>query len=250
MNPRTVTGALLRVPMEGMSHSGDMWMPPGVHRFAIFRHQNRSMADILRRARATAYAHTGTMHPRWEHIRSAGRRAEELARTGLVPRRIVVAAWLHDVGYGPALLDTGFHPLDGARFLRSNGWPEEVASLVAWHSAADRDAERRGLEDQLAAFAPPPQLELDMLNLIDLSTSPTGAAVTDCERIAEVIARHGPSSPTGSAKIIAREELLASSARAKAYLGLPESWPAPVETDRNRTRERAAKVKAAVAGCC
>ncbi len=125
-----------------------------------------------------------------------------------------------------------------------------MASLVAWHSAADRDAERRGLEDQLAAFAPPPQLELDMLNLIDLSTSPTGAAVTDCERIAEVIARHGPSSPTGSAKIIAREELLASSARAKAYLGLPESWPAPVETDRNRTRERAAKVKAAVAGCC
>ena len=28
------------------------------------------------------------------------------------------AAWLHDIGYAPSLVATGFHPLDGARYLR------------------------------------------------------------------------------------------------------------------------------------
>ena len=28
------------------------------------------------------------------------------------------AAWLHDVGYAPSLVETGLHALDGARFLR------------------------------------------------------------------------------------------------------------------------------------
>lgn len=31
---------------------------------------------------------------------------------------LVAAALLHDVGYAPRLVKTGFHPLDGARFLR------------------------------------------------------------------------------------------------------------------------------------
>jgi hypothetical protein len=32
----------------------------------------------------------------------------------------VAAAWLHDIGYAPAIAEsgTGFHPLDGARYLR------------------------------------------------------------------------------------------------------------------------------------
>jgi hypothetical protein len=31
------------------------------------------------------------------------------------------AAWLHDIGYTPALIDTGFQPPDAARFLRCHG---------------------------------------------------------------------------------------------------------------------------------
>jgi aminoglycoside phosphotransferase (APT) family kinase protein len=38
----------------------------------------------------------------------------------------VTAAWLHDVGYAPAVVATGLHPLDGARYLRNEGWPEEL----------------------------------------------------------------------------------------------------------------------------
>jgi len=35
---------------------------------------------------------------------------------------LVAAAWLHDIGYSADLLDTGFHPLDGVRYLRSTAF--------------------------------------------------------------------------------------------------------------------------------
>ncbi len=34
---------------------------------------------------------------------------------------LVVAAYLHDIGYAPSLAIEGFHPLDGARFVREQG---------------------------------------------------------------------------------------------------------------------------------
>jgi hypothetical protein len=46
------------------------------------------------------------------------------------------AAWLHDVGYHPDLALTGFHPLDGARWLREHRWLDETCRLVAWHTQA------------------------------------------------------------------------------------------------------------------
>ena len=58
---------------------------------------------------------------------------------------LVAAAWLHDIGYVPGLVDTGFHPLDGARFLRRSGVCEQVAALVAYHSCAEIEADVRGL---------------------------------------------------------------------------------------------------------
>ena len=36
---------------------------------------------------------------------------------------LVAAAWLHDIGYAESVADTGFHPLDGARYLRRLGAP-------------------------------------------------------------------------------------------------------------------------------
>lgn len=34
---------------------------------------------------------------------------------------LIAAAFLHDIGYGPELAVTSFHPLDGGRFVR-NHW--------------------------------------------------------------------------------------------------------------------------------
>jgi hypothetical protein len=65
-------------------------------------------------------------------------RAEELA--GAVPpadrELLVVAAWWHDLGYAPDLVQTGFHPIDGALYLAAKGHSPRLCGLVAHHSAA------------------------------------------------------------------------------------------------------------------
>lgn len=85
-----------------------------------------------------AYELVGANRPRWDHLSSVGRCAEELAaRSDLVTLDVVLAAWLHDVGYGPKVKASGFHPLDGARFLRDEvGVANEVVRLVEWHTGA------------------------------------------------------------------------------------------------------------------
>jgi HD superfamily phosphodiesterase len=59
---------------------------------------------------------------RWAHVQGVVRQAQEVA--AILPaeeREVLVAAYLHDLGYGPALIQTGFHALDGARHLRVLG---------------------------------------------------------------------------------------------------------------------------------
>jgi hypothetical protein len=56
---------------------------------------------------------------------------------------LIAAAWLHDIGYAPALAKTGFHPLDGARHLEALGVDRRLCCLVAHHSGATFEAEER-----------------------------------------------------------------------------------------------------------
>jgi HD superfamily phosphodiesterase len=51
---------------------------------------------------------------RWRHVRAVAERARRVATTLSLPDDLVAAAWLHDIGYAPGLVQTGFHPLDGA----------------------------------------------------------------------------------------------------------------------------------------
>ena len=75
---------------------------------------------------------------RLAHSAAVADRARELAAT--VPQSaaetLVAAAWLHDIGYSSQLKQTGFHPLDAAKYLRREGWPEPVCTLVAHHSGS------------------------------------------------------------------------------------------------------------------
>jgi HD superfamily phosphodiesterase len=103
---------------------------------------------------------------------------------------LVAAGYLHDIGYAPALVDIGFHPLDGARYLRSVG-QDRLAGLVAHHSASRFEASARGLEGLLATY-PPDNPELaDALTYCDLTTGPDGADVSVEDRAADVIDRYG-----------------------------------------------------------
>jgi hypothetical protein len=107
------------------------------------------------------------------------------------------AAWLHDVGYHPDLALTGFHPLDGARWLRGRHWPDETCRLVAWHTQSFEEARLSGLATELAAeFDPPPLLAACALAWADLTSSPSGERWGAERRLAEILDRypHGPSS--------------------------------------------------------
>jgi hypothetical protein len=130
---------------------------------------------------------------RWRHVRSVSRRARWVAGKLSLSEDLVTAAWLHDIGYAPDLVEMGFHPLDGARFLRQTGLDDEVLSLVAYHSCAEIEADVRGLGEVLASEVKPgdPQLA-DALLYCDMTTGPDGDYVRPAERLVEIRGRYGP----------------------------------------------------------
>ena len=103
---------------------------------------------------------------------------------------LVAAAYLHDIGWAPELVDTGFHPIGRARWVQRHGF-ERLARLVAHHSAARFEAELRGLAPLLAAFELEESPTADALAYCDLTTSPTGDIVTPVERWTDIIERYG-----------------------------------------------------------
>ncbi len=132
---------------------------------------------------------------RWSHVQQVAKQARWVAE--VVPEEdrdvLVAAAYLHDVGYAPDLAVTGFHPLDGARWIRSQGPYERLARLVAHHSCAIYEAQVRGLADSLIAeFELEESATYDALVFCDMTTGPTGATVSFDERLAEIYERYGP----------------------------------------------------------
>jgi hypothetical protein len=108
-------------------------------------------------------------------------------------RAIVVAAWLHDIGYNPELVKTGLHALDGAKWTREQGFDDDVCCLVAWHTGAIFEARVRGLADQLQReFPEPPTTALDVLTWADLTSSPNGHVVSAEDRLEEILNRYEP----------------------------------------------------------
>jgi putative nucleotidyltransferase with HDIG domain len=130
---------------------------------------------------------------RWEHVQGVADKAERVtASLALSSEVLVSAAWLHDIGYAPDIVETGFHPLDGARSLVGLGAPERVVNLVARHSNAILEAELRGIGDLVTVFPDECGPLRDALWYCDLTTSPDGQPVSAPDRIAEIKARYGP----------------------------------------------------------
>jgi predicted hydrolase (HD superfamily) len=131
---------------------------------------------------------------RWAHVQGVARQARSLAPIlGDDADLLESAAWLHDIGYSPDLVVTGFHPLDGARYLRDEQYADAVLSgLVAYHSCAVHEAEDRGLAGELAAeFTPASWLLSDALTYCDMTTTPDGQRVKVENRLSEIQARYG-----------------------------------------------------------
>jgi hypothetical protein len=83
---------------------------------------------------------------------------------------LLAAGYVHDVGYAPGLAKAGFHPLDGARFVREEGHLDQFPA-----------------EDSLVARA---------LTYCDLTTGPTGEEVGVSARLVELGSRLGDDDPT------------------------------------------------------
>jgi hypothetical protein len=137
---------------------------------------------------------------RWAHTQGVAAQARALRPIlGDHPDDAVTveaAAWLHDIGYSPALVKTGFHPLDGARHLRDHhlGSPL-VRTLVAHHSCALIEAEERGLlHTLLAEFPTTPDADrlAPALLYADMTTGSTGDRVRVDERLADIVRRYPP----------------------------------------------------------
>jgi HD domain len=134
---------------------------------------------------------------RWAHVQGVAAQARSLAPIlGDAADLLEAAAWLHDIGYSPELAETGFHPLDGARYLRDVHFADPVlCSLVAHHSCAVIEAEERGLSGELRGEFPSASMVLnDALAYCDMTTDPGGNMVSVHDRLAEIRERYGPSS--------------------------------------------------------
>ncbi|WP_017595786.1 HD domain-containing protein [Nocardiopsis potens] len=135
------------------------------------------------------------MPRRWAHTQGVAEQARSLKNLlGDEADLLEASAWLHDIGYSPALVVTGFHPLDGARHLRGvHQADERLCSLVAHHSGATVEAEERGLLDLLKGeFEPPPDHLLDAVTYADMTTGPDGTHLPVERRLSEILERYAP----------------------------------------------------------
>jgi hypothetical protein len=159
-------------------------------------------------ALAAAEQELARLPGRLTHTRGLARQAQLVATTERLSGDgdvLVAAAYLHDIGYGPAVRRTGFHPLDGAMHLRALG-QERLASLVAYHSCSSWEAAFRGLAWELAEFEREVSVVADALTYCDMTTGPNGEKVTLAERLADIAQRHGMESVAVRALRLARPE--------------------------------------------
>jgi putative nucleotidyltransferase with HDIG domain len=163
---------------------------------------------------------------RWAHCQGVARQAGTIApalgeHAGLVES----AAWLHDIGYATPLVDSGFHPLDGARYLRDREFGErELWTLVAHHTCAQIEADERGLGDVLAAEFPIGDIApsaITALTYCDMTTGADGQLVNVDQRLAEILTRYPADHVVHRSIARAAPSLRAQVAEVSSLVGTP-----------------------------
>lgn len=162
---------------------------------------------------------------RWTHVQAVAEQAADLA-VRLPPHEAAAlraAAWLHDIGYTTDLASSGFHPLDGARFLSTTGTDPRVVALVAHHSAAASEATELGLDAELAGYPDEQSIVRDLLWLCDMTIGPDGQPMTFADRMAEVQTRYGPDHYVSRALAHGMPARAAAVERAQAWIAARHS---------------------------
>lgn len=177
-----------------------------------------SAPSMDERARAQAEQLLAEWPARLAHTRAVAARAASLPLAHEEAQRLTAAAWLHDVGYASIVRETGFHPLDGARWLRCNGWADDVVALVAHHSGASQEAAVRGLSRELAEFPDPDAKLLDALTWADMTIGPNGHVVRVQDRLREIFERYDEDNPVSQAVRSSSRSLVGAVERVEALL--------------------------------
>jgi hypothetical protein len=162
-----------------------------------------------------------TLPRRWAHVQGVAATAWTLAPVlGSDADLMIAAAWLHDIGYAPLVAGSGFHPLDGARYLRDAKHADaELCSLVAHHSGAITEAAERGLADELAREFEPARGDLaDALIYCDMTTGPDGQRLPVEKRLDEIRNRYEPHDPVSRAIARSAPQLIEAASRVAARL--------------------------------
>ncbi len=145
--------------------------------------------------RPPAFSCRNQLPARWAHTQRVAAQARSLSPIlGADADVLEAAAWLHDIGCSRRLVSTGFHPLDGARFLRDvQGVDELVCCLVAHHTCAIVEAGERGLAAELASEFSRSLSDLDeaLINC-DMTGGPDGSVTTVEARLNEILTRYAP----------------------------------------------------------
>lgn len=163
--------------------------------------------DLIDWAHAEAERFLRPLGDRWAHTRGVAAAARELAKIEPVDGDVLIAAaYLHDIGYAPALHVTGHHGIDGGLHLQAAGHPR-LAGLVAHHSGCGAEATARGLEAELAEFPHESTATADALTFCDMVTDPRGHRVSVEQRVSEVIGRYGEQHPVAQALLAALPEI-------------------------------------------
>lgn len=165
---------------------------------------------------------------RWKHCLGVAERARTIALVlGRDADLLEAAAVLHDIGYAPDLAKTGFHPLDGARYLRDvSNADERVINLVAHQSCAWMEAEARGLREELEGEFPRESAHLnDALCYCDMNTTPDGTPTNPIDRVNAIAGRYGPESLIGQFIRRAEPEILACTSRVLERVGAAKRQP-------------------------
>ena len=176
-------------------------------------------------AEALARRLLASLPRRLAHVSSVARLSEGVASDLGVERvPLVASAWLHDIGYSPEVVATGFHPLDGARFLRDERASAALVGLVAHHSFALVEADLRGLRSVLESEYPyDTSLPHDVLCYCDMTTGPDGQRVTAQERLSEIRARYGPTDIVTKFVGLAEQRIVETVERVEARLAAAQS---------------------------
>lgn len=147
--------------------------------------------EIVTWAKQEAFSLLSPLGTRWLHTKGVVAQARQIGRAFDQENcaTLIAAAYLHDIGYAPSLQQSGFHPLDGAYYLLAHG-QTRLASLVAYHSEAQCEAQLRGLAAELRLIPRECSAVADALTYCDMITSPAGLTIPFEERLANIFQRY------------------------------------------------------------